>query len=251
MNLISSYLRGYKIRKDPTNIKLGFKRSPNDPRTLLYKNYGQLPLVPSSLMVTRQSKWDLLGNDLYGDCVEADMGHESQIYGQTISLSDVLDAYHGITGFNINDPASDQGTNWLDALKYWKAIGIGGHRIDGYMGVNPKIYLEMREATYLFGGLHLGLNLPLSAQAQTGKLWQCKTGPNAKPGSWGGHAVPIIGYSRTRIFVITWGMVQAMTNGFFNTYCDEAWATLSGDWASRMPNGFNLAQLQADLLQFT
>ena len=51
---------------------------------------------------------------------------------------------------------------------------------------------------------------------------------------------------------MTWGQLQGMSWNFFNAYCDEAWAVLSGsDWLggspAMSPSGFDMAALQADL----
>jgi len=76
-------------------------------------------------------------------------------------------------------------------------------------------------------------------------------GPGA-PGSWGGHAVPVVAYDARTLTVITWGQRLSMTWGFFETYCDEAYAILDGDWLknNECPAGFDLATLEADLGAF-
>jgi hypothetical protein len=46
-------------------------------------------------------------------------------------------------------------------------------------------------------------------------------------------------------------MVQRMTWGFWDAYCDEAYAVLSKDWISKVnkkaPNQFDFQTLRADL----
>ena len=91
-------------------------------------------------------------------------------------------------------------------------------------------------------------------------IWQCPDnlrGDNA-PGSWGGHCVPIMQYNasasnRKGYEVISWGEVIDMTPLFMTTYGDEAYVVLSQDWiaSGKAPNGFNLAQLMADLQSIT
>jgi len=52
------------------------------------------------------------------------------------------------------------------------------------------------------------------------------------------------------VTVVTWGALQVMTWSFWEAYCDESYAILSNDYLTgkkTTPQGFNLAQLQADL----
>ena len=99
--------------------------------------------------------------------------------------------------------------------------------------------------------------LPISAQTQ--QVWSVPPGGptgDGKPGSWGGHAVPVMGYDSHGLTVITWGAPKVMTWQFWAAYCDEAYAVLSMDFLKAdpnnpndpvSPNGFDLAALQADL----
>jgi hypothetical protein len=78
---------------------------------------------------------------------------------------------------------------------------------------------------------YIGLALPISAQNQD--VWAVPPGGSAgegSPGSWGGHAVPIVAYDSRGLTVITWGATKRMTWQFLDTYCDEAYALLSQDW---------------------
>ena len=74
-------------------------------------------------------------------------------------------------------------------------------------------------------------------------------GANSNPGSWGGHCVFVPKYDAKSLTCITWGQLKTMTVAFWNRYCDEAHALLAQDWltAKGAPNGFDQAQLQADL----
>jgi len=73
---------------------------------------------------------------------------------------------------------------------------------------------------------------------------------DGKPGSWGGHAVPVVAYDARGLTVVTWGALQTMTWTFWEAYCEEAYAIISNDYLTAQketPAGFNLAQLQEDL----
>ena len=73
-------------------------------------------------------------------------------------------------------------------------------------------------------------------------------GPDA-PGSWGGHAVDVVGYDEGGLTVVTWGALQRLTWAFWDRYCDEAWCVLSPDFLTegRSPQGFDVDALRHDL----
>jgi hypothetical protein len=93
------------------------------------------------------------------------------------------------------------------------------------------------------------LSLPITAQKQA--VWDVvpNGGDNAKPGSWGGHAVFVPKYDANGFTCITWGELKTMTSAFWSAYVDEAHALLSHDWMASKgaPSGFNLAELKTDL----
>jgi hypothetical protein len=109
---------------------------------------------------------------------------------------------------------------------------------------------EIRAAINLFGGVYIGLSLPVTAQSQD--VWDLTSlsDPNAEPGSWGGHCVFVVGYDADGFTCITWGALKKMTNAFWVNYCDEAYALFGADWINtggQAPSGFDAAQLTADL----
>jgi hypothetical protein len=114
----------------------------------------------------------------------------------------------------------------------------------------------MRAAIDLFGAVYLGLDMPIDAQNQP-TLWDALSdypNGNGAPGSWGGHAVPLVGYDPNELKLVTWGQEIAETYKFSACYCTEAYAILSTDWANgtlNAPSGFNFTQLQADLAALT
>jgi hypothetical protein len=87
--------------------------------------------------------------------------------------------------------------------------------------------------------------------AQTQDVWDVAPagGANAEPNSWGGHCVFVPKYDEKGFTCITWGQLKTMTLAFWKNYCDEAHTLLAQDWLSAKgaPNGFNQAQLEADL----
>jgi hypothetical protein len=242
---------------------LGKRKPRRDCRTLHLANYlsvAALPPVPLAHAWSVQVKapWPMMLNDNLGDCTIAAAGHMEQCWDACAALSagiisdaQILAAYEAAAGYNPADPNSDQGAAELDVLNYWRRRGIGGHKIAAYAAVEPTNQLHVRAGCYLFGGLYIGLDLPESAQAQT--LWDVLPGGAhglGQPGSWGGHAVPILDYDAAGLVCVTWAQLQRMTWAFFTTYCDEAYAVLSSqDWfhQGRAPMGLDLKSLQADL----
>jgi hypothetical protein len=232
-------------------MKLG-KRAPRlDPRTLrLAKYMGALPSAPSHCDVAPGRSWPMFANDRLSDCTCAAVGHQIEAWGgHTPSELDVVRMYEAVSGYTPSDSSTDRGAVELDVLRYWRKTGIEGDRITAFGAVDVHDHTHVKQACWLFGGLYIGLALPLTAQSQD--VWHCAglSSAAAQPGSWGGHAVNVVGYSRTRVTVVTWGQVKQMTWGFWSRYCDEAYAVLSTDWKS--PEGFDLAALEADLAAIT
>jgi hypothetical protein len=109
--------------------------------------------------------------------------------------------------------------------------------------------VEIRQSIALFGGVYIGLALPLTAQTQD--VWDVVAGggANTKKGSWGGHCVFVPKYDEHGFTCITWGQPKTMTLAFWKKYCDEAHTLLGQDWLSAKgsPAGFNQTQLETDL----
>lgn len=248
-------------------FKLGRKSYIRDKRDLKLKNYldtSQLPPLPEvfghQALITN---WGMLGNDTVGDCVIAGADHETLLWcqegGNSISFTDAnaINDYSVITGYDPNDPNSDQGTDVRAALKYRQKTGMVDsegkrHKIGAYLQLDQSNLNEVLMAAYLFSAVGIGINFPSSAMDQfnQGNPWTVVEGSAIE----GGHYFPIVGYDGTYLYCVTWGQVQKMDVNFFKAYCEEAWAILSTEFLnnkSLSPEGFNLAQLQADLAAIT
>lgn len=261
----SVLLKHDPTRIDPKKLKLGKQPVRHDPRTLLFAAYttAALPTPPASLdLTTKIQNWGMMDNDQIGDCTCAAAGHmimDWTAYSQgkptTPTDAQIVAAYSAITGYNPTTGANDNGAVEIDVLNYWRQSGIAGHQITAYVALEPSNHLHIMDAVFIFGGCYIGLQLPISAQAQiqNHQPWsvppQGTTG-DGKPGSWGGHAVPVLGYDERGLTVITWGATQRMTWQFWQAYCEEAYAILSPDYLTKAkanPQGINLEQLQEDL----
>lgn len=242
--------------------KLGKLPVRTDVRTLSLARYvdrARLPKPPPALDLTAGvAEWPLYRNDRLGDCTVAAAAHMIEAWtaaarGSAVEVTEhaVLDAFDRV---KLVDPASgEEGAVELDVLRDWRKHGVGGHRIGAYARVSLHDHELVRAAAWLFGGLYIGLQLPLTAAQQQTWDWVGQlTGP-AKPGSWGGHAVDVVRYSAGSLGVVTWGRLQDLTWSFWDRYCDEAYCILSDDFLTgdRAPNGFDVAALRADLALVT
>ena len=243
-------------------LKLGKKPAIYDPRTLVLEKYTAVasPAPPKEVDWTCGIKdWGMMLNDQIGDCTCAAVGHMVQAWTanggteRTLPDSAILAAYEAVGAYDPNNPDTDQGASILDVLKYWRTHGIGGDKIGAFVTMNPRNQPMVQLAINWFGGVDVGLELPLSAQDEM--VW-CQSGDPSEnqPGSGGGHSVAIVGYNGAGLTCITWGQPLLMTWGFFSTYCSEVYAMLDADWLKSdavAPSGLNLAELKADLAQFT
>jgi hypothetical protein len=137
----------------------------------------------------------------------------------------------------------------LDVLNNWQKQGFAGNALLAFADPKPANLTEIRQSIAIFGGVYIGLALPLTAQTQD--VWDVVPGggAKAKSGSWGGHCVFVPKYDENGFTCITWGELKTMTLAFWKRYCDEAHTLLGQDWinAKGSPAGFNQAQLLADL----
>lgn len=238
--------------------KLGKLAPVHRPGTLMLAKY--LPkakiVVPEEIdNYSAVGDWGMMRNDELGDCTCAAAGHMVQAWtklsGTEVVIPDtsIVEAYSAVTGYTPTNPDSDQGAIETDVLEYWKTTGVGGHKIDSYATVEVQSQYQMQLAIYLFGAVYTGVALPNSAQNQ--EMWSVTNGPDAEPGSWGGHAIPVLGYDAHTLTCITWGAPLKMTWAWQQTYMDEAYACLSLDWINQMsklaPNHLNWESLVADL----
>lgn len=249
-----------------TNVKCGKKPARHDKRTLALANYvnaSVLPTPPDTLdYTTKITNLSVMLNNSLGDCTAAGCGHIRQAWTANNGVQQVWtdpqiqQIYSWTGGYDPNNPAgTDNGAVEIDVLNYWRKTGFFGDQIAGFMALEPQNNLHVKQSIMLFGGVYIGVGLPLSAQKQA--VWHVTPGGadgDSTPGSWGGHCMVICSYNATGPIFITWGEYQQATWGWYNAYCDEAYALLSSDWATTnkvAPSGFNFTNLQADLALVT
>ena len=243
---------------DHSKMKLGRKAIKTDSRTLAIGDYLKpgLPAPPPAANWTKGiTAWGMMLNDTLGDCTIAGIAHAIQVFSANTGTIDTIpDAtiesyYEQWDGYVPGNPSTDHGGVELDVLNDWQKNGFVGNALTAFADPKFTNLIEIRQSIALFGGVYIGLSLPLTAQSQD--VWDVvpNGGANAKPNSWGGHCVFVPAYDEKGFTCITWGELKTMTVAFWKKYVDEAHTLLSPAWLSAKgsPGGFNMPQLQADL----
>lgn len=243
---------------DHSKMKLGRKAVKTDSRTLKLGKYlkDRLPRAPAAKDWTKGiESWGMMLNDVHGDCTIAAAGHAVQVWSAnttgevTVPDSLILSYYQKWDGFNPADPNTDSGGVELDVLNQWQNTSFDGHKLTAFADPAFANLEEIRQTITLFGGVYIGLSLPNTAKTQA--VWDVAPngGDDAKPGSWGGHAVFVPKYDAHSFTCVTWGALKPITLAFWKEYVDEAHALLSQDWLAHKgsPSGFDLAELMSDL----
>lgn len=234
-----------------------------------YMDYRKLPTPPrlfGSPLPVR--KWGVLANNDVGDCAPAGACHQIMAWtveanGHAAPFSDAtaLRNYSEIAGYdpnalpdrNGNNP-TDQGTLLSDLAKHWATKGIVDaygkrHRIKAFVEMDPGDTRELWVATWLFGSVGLGFDLPDSAIEQTkrGQDWEVVRGAQ----SLGGHFVPAFARTGPIGTGVTWGEPQAFTSRFYKKYNNQGLCVFSEDMLikARKIDGLDDARLRDDLIQ--
>lgn len=242
------------------NRMLGKAMPVHDPRTLMLADYltHELPPHPTAIPTPTGIDWGMLANDTIGDCTCAAIGHLIQYWTyiskgkpDPVTDAEVIKLYSDVSGYDPATGANDDGAVVLNVLKFVKAHGFAGHKLDGFVSSEPGNIEMQKAAIWHFGGVDTGLALPKSAQSQ--KVWSVPPGGPVGDGerySWGGHSVMVAWYNLVGPVCLTWGALQQMTWGFWKTYCDESHPIVSEAWFNnygRSYTGLLLPDLLSDL----
>jgi hypothetical protein len=229
-----------------------------------YLNFRQLPTPPDHFgHANLVSDWGILKNDVLGDCAIAGPCHQTMLWtaeaGKTAVFDDAaaVQNYSAITGYDPNDPTTDQGANLDDVARYWRQHGIvdahgDAHKIVAYLDLNPGDLREHWLAAWLFQSVNLGYDLPESAieQTQNGLIW------DVVPGSpiAGGHCVPTVGRPTANMGLgVTWGQPQFWTANWYQTFNNQGVVALSEEMMiqGKSIDGFDDVTLRDDLKEIT
>lgn len=243
---------------DHSQYRLGKHAAKIDPRVPhLFKHMMAVQPKPAVDWASAVKSFPMLANDRIGCCTAAAALHLAQVWlanATKIDWTPTDDNAIALYTATSDYPKEDDGTTEAQVLQYWKNTGIPtsiGTETILFASVNPKNPVEMKLAIENFGGVYIGVDLPISAQTQS--TWDMSgqgTEGNGAPGSWGGHAVCIPRYDESVYTCVTWGKLLDITPAFMNTYCDEAYAIISRDWLADSgisPPGLNWQGLLDDL----
>ena len=228
---------------DINKVKLGLNKVELDPRTLNLRTVlcYELPPIPDTFNLETINNQDsnMYGNSEWGDCVIAGRAHMTLRFEQyeqkkilNITDDDVLSEYwmeqgaHPVTRTHWCktipgwDCKPNNGLDMVTSLnawcKGWRAAG-GTYSIDAFGVIDPANQQAVRTVLYLLNGGYIALALPLSAQKQTGGLWDVS---DDAPGSWGYHAVYLTPkVTPEGLECMTWGTYQKMSWGFLQKFC--------------------------------
>ena len=192
-----------------------------------------------------ETSWYVANGIITHNCTCAAAAHMIQVWSALVGQEVIPDpATVEKMYFNITKGV-DSGAVELDVLNYWKANPLNDWAPGAFVACDPNDDNHIKAAANLFGGVYIGIQLPIAAQTQD--VWDAVAGPDGQPGGWGGHAVNVVGYDKEGLTVVTWGKLKRMTWAFWAAYCDEAWAVLPNEW-EKAP-GLNWKALEADLAE--
>lgn len=205
---------------------------------------------------------DIYGNAQYGDCVIAGAYHmvgvETGNAGNLFAASDaqVLADYSAITGFNPNDPSTDQGTDPTQAFAYWTQTGFcNGTKLLTVAEVDATNWAEVQACMVLFENLFPCINLPdawvQSMPTADGFVWDM-----APPDPQNGHFLCGVGHTPQGLTIDSWALLGILTPAALAGLCTASgggalFVALTPDQLAKgqakAPNGVAWADLYSDI----
>ena len=196
---------------------------------LSFYQHNPLPKPPIVLEVPKVLNWGMMGNDHYGDCTFAGIGHAKLstatvlgIQEAPLSTDEVVQAYLKYTN------NQDIGAVEADLLNYWKNNELFGGKIVAYAPTDIADQEELKSVIAAYGLAYIGVKLSSVAEEQFSqhKPWTL-TGTTADQNIIGGHCIILVGYDREYFYAITWGAIQPITWIWLQSYMDESWAIIT------------------------
>jgi hypothetical protein len=229
---------------------------------------------PQEDYLAKLSGWQMLGNDVAGDCNAVTWANMRRLVTATLtteyypSQAQVWQFYQTQNpGFDPNGtsdtdgPGSkdDQGMDVQTGLEYLHATGgPDGVKAVAFAKVDPTDITEVKAALAIFGGLWLGVQVLAANQTEfsEGQPWTDVAGSPID----GGHAILGGGYDTTGdVKFITWAQETEFAGSFWNgvvngtPLVEEAWVVI---WPEHLgttafEQGVDEAQLAADYQALT
>ncbi len=238
-----------------SSYRFGKHAPMQDYRTLLLKKYiaaaaapppsfDNLTKVYANLKESDPAKlFPMDGNDTLGDCTIAALAHAVTVFRGLITKKkiwakqSVVKLYYHLSG------GVDSGLNELDVLNYWQTHSADGDKIIAFAKIDVKNHTHIQQAIQIFGGVYLGFQVQQNCIQEFDAKKPWTPGPLTNDG----HAVFATGYDKDGVTVLTWGNTQKATWGWWDECVDEAYAILPPEAENLKFDGFDLAQLKADL----
>jgi hypothetical protein len=192
--------------------------------------------------------WGMLGNNIAGCCFWSGFDHQFLLWtteaGRPASFTDActLADYAAATGYSPDNPASDQGTNLLDGLKYVQTVGVidadgARHQVGAYLALEPGNITQLHVAAYLFDGVGIGVEFPdqWMTAFSAGYPWDAIRTPQIN----GGHYITAVCRRKNNTGVVSWGRIVWLTDAGYRQFNDETYVYIA-------PDRFNAGGLDID-----
>ena len=228
---------------------------------------------PREDYLAKLSNWQMLGNDVAGDCNAVTWANMRRLVTATLttenypSQAQVWQFYQTQNpGFDPNGtsdtdgPGSqyDQGMDIQTGLEYLHTNGgPDGVKAVAFAKVDHTNLDQVKAALAIFGGLWLGVQVLAANQQEFGKgrAWTDVVGSPID----GGHAILGGGYTFSDIKFITWAKETEFAKSFWNgvvqgtPLVEEAWVVIWPEHLGTMAfeQGIDQAQLAADYQALT
>ncbi len=170
--------------------------------------------APSEIHWGREiATWGMMGNSTYGDCAFASSFHlimlMTGLANRMIVGSDeeVLAGYSAVTGFNPDDPSTDQGAILSEVLAYWQQHGFVAerqtHRLAAFTNIDPRDLSALKFAVAHLAGVDTGVKMTQTAMQEflAGKPWSDTSDQNIEGGHClsGDTKIPLLNGQETAI----------------------------------------------------
>jgi len=261
----------------PTSSLQYGRRAPKNTPALKFSRIftGKIPAHPVAAdYLARLSAWDMLGNDVAGDCVAVTWANVRRLVSYVAGVEDypsqdeVWTVYKTQnSGFDPNGTADtngpgsshDNGMDIQTLLEYLhKHGGPDGKKVLAFAKVDPSSPDEVKAAISIFGFVWTGL-IVQNANMQDfndGKPWDYhRSSPDD-----GGHSVITGGYGAPGAGplggderFITWAQETSFTDQYWSRKVEEAWVAIFDEHLKHpaFQEGIDLAAMAADYAVLT
>lgn len=204
----------------------------------------------------RPMEFGMLGNDRVGDCVIAYMLHQIKVWRSVARAAEVpsfsdeqaIKVYSDITGYDPENPSTDQGTDPDAALSFWQKNTLFGYKIDAYANLDISNIDQLKYAIWTFGGIGFSFQVPrYIMDVPGGGSWSYRSGLDIT--IQGGHQVGVIDYGRQGFRENCWNTTNTFDPNFIERFGVAAQAAVSEDWIKASgisPSGLDLDSLLKD-----